>query len=124
MTIIVAGGVQYDLEPAKLEPEPKICTLDGVEYYLGPSASFKMNWFKAMEWCQSLGPDHELPDRQVLLACFCNAVIKTNFGPYGHWSSSEFNENQAWAQYLTVGSQAICNKSGELFVQSVRKQVL
>lgn len=125
---IVLDGVEYDLIPrtqSAVELEPLICTIDGYQYFLGPEAPYKMTWLEAIEWCQrqSVGTDDEyqLPDRQVLLACFMNKNIREKFGTVYYWSSSEYSFNGAWAQFFVNGNQFNSLKTFYYGVRAVRK---
>ena len=128
MKTIVIDGVEYDLVPRQAigkEQEPLICTLDGYQYFLGPEAPDKMPWEDAIEWCQGLNvgteDEYELPDRQVLLACFMNENSRKKFCVDAYWSSSENYSTNAWKQDFTNGIQNYYNKTNDYRVRAVRK---
>ena len=128
MQTIVIDGVEYDLVPRQAigkEQEPLICTLDGYQYFLGPEAPDKMPWEDAIEWCQGLNvgteDEYELPERQVLLACFMNENNRKKFCVDVYWSSSEFDSSFAWVQSFANGAQSINSKTPYSRVRAVRK---
>lgn len=124
MKTITIDGVEYNLVPVNKEPEPLICTLDGVQYFLGPQAPDTMTWQDAMDWCKSLGDGYELPNRQVLLACFENEDVRTQFMADDYWSSSEYSTTVAGYQDFGNGDQVNSNKTGNGYVRAVRRVTL
>jgi hypothetical protein len=101
---------------------PVICQLDGFEYRLGAQAPDELDWQEAKEWCDSVGG--ELPNRQVLLACYLNDDIKAEFAAGDYWSSTEFSATYAWFQYFTNGYHYNGNKAYSLYVRAVKKYAI
>ena len=98
---------------------PVITTIDGIEYRLGPESPNRLTWDEAMDWCKSVGG--ELPDRQVLLACYINENIRINFKEEYYWSSTEFSTAYAWYQYFGNGGQGTNFKNNTPYVRAVKR---
>ena len=98
---------------------PIICELNGYRWHLGPEADEEMNWKNAKVWCELVGG--ELPPRDILLQCFMNEDIKSEFKTEWYWSSTAFDATVAWGQHFTTGHQAHSNKLNTTYVRAVRK---
>jgi len=98
---------------------PIICELDDYSWHLGPEAYDEMNWQDAKAWCELVGG--ELPPRDVLLQCFMNEDIKSEFKTEWYWSSTAFNASHAWGQSFYNGTQDFTNKSIYNCVRAVKK---
>ena len=104
---------QYDWDNA-----PVITTIDGIEYRLGSESPEELSWYDAVDWCKSVGG--ELPDRQVLLACYVNEAIRSHFAAGFYWSSTENFATNAWTQYFFNGFQSNGSKINSNYVRAVR----
>jgi hypothetical protein len=101
------------------ENAPIICELNGYRWFLGPEADDELNFADAKVWCQSIGG--ELPPRDILLQCFMNEDIKSEFKTDWYCSSTEFSASDAWGQGFDYGSQFNNNKTSICSVRAVRK---
>lgn len=98
-----------------------ICTHDGYAYFLGPQADKTMTWHDAITWCESLGNEYELPNKDVLEQCYKKQEIKTQFNTDFYWSSSEYSGTYSWYQTFNNGDQYGNNKNDSNYVRAVRR---
>jgi len=98
---------------------PVICEINGYRWLFGQEADEKINWEEAVEWCELVGG--ELPPRDILLQCFMNEDIKSEFKTEWYWSSTAFNASHAWGQSFYNGTQDFTNKSIYNSVRAVKK---
>lgn len=113
----------------------KIITIDGVEYSITPVTKNKVfeqhlkfevypedlgehNWNDAVKVCNELGDGWRLPTREELHLMWLNK--DDSFAAAYYWSSSEFNNNNAWDQYFSNGNQFISYKLNTNYVRAVR----
>jgi hypothetical protein len=82
----------------------------------------KMNWDDAKKACESLGNGWRLPSKSELKKIFKIIYNKTNNGSFFdgyYWSSTEVDDDKAWAQARPI-FQFANNKSGLSYVRAVR----
>jgi hypothetical protein len=82
----------------------------------------KMNWDDAKKACESLGNGWRLPSKSELKKIFKIIYNKTNNGSFFdgyYWSSTEVDDDKAWAQARPI-FQFANNKSGLRYVRAVR----
>ena len=98
-----------------------ICTQNGYAYFLGTQADKTMTWHDAITWCESLGNEYELPNKDVLEQCYKKQEIKTQFNTDFYWSSSEYSSSDSWNQFFVNGYQYNSNKLNSCYVRAVRR---
>jgi hypothetical protein len=64
--------------------------------------------------------DWYLPSKNELNQMYINKNVLSNFSNNAYWSSSEYNANLAWNQYLTDGSVFGSNKNNVYSVRAIR----
>ena len=90
----------------------------------------KMYWSSAVKACSSLGEGWRLPTKDELNLMYINRVAildsdipSTSPAPFtlnSYWSSTEFDNYDAWTQNFTTGGQASFNKCLYGYVRAVR----
>ena len=98
-----------------------ICTQDGYAYFLGPQADSRKNWQDAITWCKTLGPDYELPNKEVLKQCYDKQELRSQFTAATYWSSSEYSSTSSWFQDFNIGIQFNTYKYTTFYVRAVRR---
>lgn len=80
----------------------------------------KMNWYKAVEYAESLGNGWRLPTRGELADAYDNKVEGFYFNYY--WSSSSYvqNTNDAWYVVFSNGNVGYYVKTFKYYVRCVR----
>jgi hypothetical protein len=80
-----------------------------------------MNWYKAMEYAESLGNGWRLPTRSELIDAYDNKV--KNFIFMYYWSSSTYdqNTNRAWRLVFDDGGVGNNDKTISYYVRCVRE---
>jgi hypothetical protein len=61
-----------------------------------------------------------LPSKDELNELYINKAAVGGFAYGGYWSSSEYGNGYAWAQYFNFGSQGNFSKVGAGYVRAVR----
>ena len=81
----------------------------------------EMNWEDAMKACADLGDGWRLPNREELNVLYENKDKIGGFGDYGYWSSSEYDNDDAWGQDFLDGNQdPYSGYGGKMFYLYVR----
>ena len=94
-----------------------------MEFEIAPkSTEIRLNWDDARLYCFFLNIDGKtgwrLPTKEEL-----NKIYESDndFVGNGYWSSTEFNDDCAWAQYFGNGAQGYGNKGyGSDYVRAIR----
>lgn len=111
---------EYRIKPKEAVKGDFICEIDGVKWWLGPSSEKEMTWSDADEWCVDRGCI--LPPREVLLMCYLDENIRSQFKDEWHWSGSDHEDNlsiYAWAQGFSSGRQQLFPKRTTFYVRGV-----
>ena len=106
-----------------LRGETYICCIEGHAYFLdrGLPPTPCLNWKAAINWCESLGDEYELPSKEVLNACYENDSIRKEFTEGWYWSSTTAKCNYSWVQYFYFGDKGTDSQLLTACVRSVRK---
>ncbi len=81
----------------------------------------EMTWYVAMKACNDLGSGWRLPTQKELAILYVNRRKIGGFVYDKHWSSSEGNDNNAWAEdFNDNGSCRFISKSNDCFTRAVR----
>lgn len=78
----------------------------------------QLNWKDAIETCKKLGEGWRLPTRYELLLMYKNKDNISGFMNLGYWSSTDVDDDYAWAQY-SGGSQNNIDKDTTLYVRPI-----
>ena len=83
----------------------------------------KMNWEDAKKACENLGRGWRLPTKDELNTLYINkdkiGGFTNNYNSF-YWSSTEFNDYDAWRQNILNGFQDYGGQDNELNVRAVR----
>jgi hypothetical protein len=69
-----------------------------------------MTWKEAKQTFAELGDGWRLPTKDELNLMYINKVVIGGFANDNYWSSTEFNNFNAWFQYFGDGSQNYVSK--------------
>tara|TARA_R110000744_G_scaffold132655_1_gene240881 strand:- start:145 stop:531 length:387 start_codon:yes stop_codon:yes gene_type:complete len=104
----------------KLEQEPILCNHPAISFEVYPDDLGQMDWDKAKKACADLGDGWRLPTRLELLLMY-NQEDHGGFANNFYWSSTEFDNLNAWVQSFSFGYQGDYLKSnGFFYVRAVR----
>jgi len=78
-----------------------------------------VNWYDAMDWCQSLGYGWRAPTPEELL--LARAIKVPGFTPGSYWSSAEYFAVNAWYLCFLDGFTRIDYKHHVHSVRAVRE---
>ena len=79
-----------------------------------------MNWREAKIACKKLGLGWRLPIKEELNMLYENKEEIGGFANNDYWSSSEFDNFNAWVQNFYNGVQTSDIKNGDNYVRAVR----
>ena len=79
-----------------------------------------MNWYEAVEVCKKLGPGWRLPTKDELNMLYKNKEEIGGFASTSYWSSSEYDNGNAWGHGFLIGSQFSNGKNVTHFARAVR----
>jgi len=69
-----------------------------------------MTWKEAKQTFADLGDGWRLPTKDELNLMYINRVAIGGFANYYYWSSTEYNNYNAWRQHFNNGKQGYCSK--------------
>jgi hypothetical protein len=82
-----------------------------------------MTWSQAIQNCESLGQSWRLPTKEETEAMFFQ-LHKKGVGNFEnnvtYWSSSEYNEDEAWFTSFDDGCTAVFYKNSTYYVRAVK----
>ena len=119
MKTITIDGVEYNLTPIEKQSKPIILE-QHLKFEVYPEDLGEHNWEDAKKVCADLGDGWRLPTREELHLMWLNRESVGGFAAAYYWSSSEFNNNNAWYQYFNNGNQNINNLNYTYYVRAVR----
>ena len=79
-----------------------------------------MNWYEAVEVCKKLGKGWRLPTKDELNFLYENKGEIGGFANNLYWSSTEYDNCNAWGQGFNSSVQLASNKDGSGYVRAVR----
>lgn len=79
-----------------------------------------MSWDAAKRACKKLGRGWRLPTKDELNIMYQNKDSIGGFAGSYYWSSTELDDDYAWRQNFTNGSQNILSKDNEIYVRAIR----
>jgi hypothetical protein len=79
-----------------------------------------MNWQEAIEACKKLGRGWRLPIKDELDMFYENREEIGGFANIYYWSSSEYDNSDAWVQGFSKGFLFANNKTNSYCVRAVR----
>ena len=79
-----------------------------------------MNWDEAIVVCKKLGTGWRLPTKDELNMLYKNKEEIGGFADANYWSSTEYDNFNAWIQYFSGGGQYDYNKLVNFYVRAVR----
>lgn len=103
----------------KVEQEPLICSQPAMLFEVYPSDLEKMNWDDAVKACTDLGEGWRLPTKDELNAMYEQLSIG-GFADSYYWSSTEFDNYDAWLQFFGDGFHGNGSKYYSYHVRAVR----
>ena len=109
--------LKADLE---LKKEPLICNHPAMSFEVYPTDLKKMKWDEAKKACADLGDGWRLPTRIELIVMYQNQDELGGFANDFFWSSTEFNNLEAWYQLFLNGFQNGLSKTNTNYVRAVR----
>ena len=109
--------LKADLE---LKKEPLICNHPAMSFEVYPTDLKKMKWDEAKKACADLGGGWRLPTRIELIVMYQNQDELGGFAINYYWSSSEYDNLNAWCQDFNNGFQDYFNKNSKSYVRAVR----
>ena len=77
----------------------------------------RMNWFDSVS---KLGNNWRLPNKNELELLYKQKDTIENFSMYAYWSSTEYNDQEAWAQFFNAGDKYPQSKNLQSNVRAVR----
>ena len=77
-------------------------------------------WDEAKEACEALGEGWRLPTKHELNEMYKKRDVVGGFASYLYWSSTEYDNYDAWIQSFFYGSQYLGNKFYYYSVRAVR----
>ena len=80
----------------------------------------RMNWHEAKIACKKLGPGWRLPTKDELNMLYKNKEEIGGFANNYYWSSTVFDNYDAWEQNFNNGFQNFFNKDYGYYVRAVR----
>ena len=80
----------------------------------------RMNWHEAKIACKKLGTGWRLPTKDELNMLYENKEEIGGFANLTYWSSSEYDNFNAWSQYFSLGLQFCPTKVNYNYVRAVR----
>ena len=119
MKTITIDGVEYNLTPIEKQSKPIILE-QTLKFEVYPKDLGKHNWESAKKVCENLGNGWRLPTREELHLMWLNRDNIGGFAAAYYWSSSEYNNYNAWGQYFCSGSQNYGYKDHASYVRAVR----
>jgi hypothetical protein len=116
MKIITIDGVEYSLTPIKKETYKVLEQHLKFEVY--PKDLGEFTWNDAIKACAALKEGWRLPTREELHLMWLNK--DDSFAAAYYWSSSEYDNTNAWFQNFLNGFQNFYNKNYTYYVRAVR----
>ena len=80
----------------------------------------EMNWDEANKACSALGDGWRLPTKDELNILYKNKEKTGGFAKSTYWSSTEFDNFNAWKQFFNNGFQFYNGKNSNYYVRAVR----
>ena len=80
----------------------------------------RMNWDEAIVACKKLGTGWRLPTKDELYMLYKNREEIGGFAYNFYWSSTEYDNFNAWLQYFNYGNQYYNYKNFNFYVRAVR----
>jgi hypothetical protein len=119
MKTITIDGVEYNLTP--IEKQSKQIILEQtLKFEVYPNYLGNHTWKDANYVCALLGDGWRLPTREELHLMYLNKNEIGGFAEACYWSSSEFNNYNAWYQNFFNGNQNFYYKYYTYYVRAVR----
>ena len=114
---LLKAGIKAGKEPIQ---EPILCSNPEMLFEVYPIHFRKTNWEDAMKACADLGDGWRLPTRLELLIMYDNKDEIGGFANNYYWSSTEYDNSNAWELLFTNGLQYYSNKYFNFYVRAVR----
>ena len=80
----------------------------------------RMKWDEALRVCADLGDGWRLPTKEELNLLYENKEKIGGFASTNYWSSTEYDNGNAWTQNFYNGGQYYTNKNNSPYVRAVR----
>ena len=80
----------------------------------------RYTWDDAMKACADLGDGWRLPTKDELNTLYQNKDKIGGYAKNPYWSSTEFDNDNAWKQNFGKGTQDNDSKSNDYYVRAVR----
>lgn len=113
---VVINGIVYVPKELRKKVEPVIVEKN-YKFELHPIISNdKLKWNNAVVYAKSLGDDWRLPTIEECFIMYNNKVITEE----AYWSSSEYNNLNAWSFLFAHGLAYYNDKTNTYFVRAVR----
>ena len=111
--------LKADLMKVEEKKEPvAICGTLG--FLVHPTELGEMTWKEAKKACASLGKGWRLPTRVELLLMYENKDVVGGFANNYYWSSTEYDNSNAWTQGFDSGLQVNFFKFSTFYVRAVK----
>ena len=111
--------LKADLMKVEEKKEP-VAIWGTLGFLVHPTELGKMTWEEAKKACASLGKGWRLPTRVELLLMYENKDVVGGFANNYYWSSTEFDNFNAWLQDFYYGIQLTTNKTNTYYVRAVK----
>ena len=79
-----------------------------------------LTWEEAKAYCKSLGDGWRMPTRVELLLMYEAKEEIGGFANTIYWSSTEYDDFNAWFQFFNNGYQSTNSKYGTYYVRAVK----
>jgi len=89
-----------------------------IEVY--PNSSPIMKWEEAKDYCKKLGDGWRLPTKTELNIMYQNKESIGGFDFFYYWSSTEYDNYEAWIHSFGSGYQSSYGKNSTFYVRAVR----